>query len=139
MHALTPNITKNSNRPTILAIEDDEDNLMYIASALQLFNYHYLSACNARMGLSLAQEQQPDLILLDIRMPQISGIELVKILRLDWLTQKIPIVAVTSLAREKEIKLILDAGFNDYLVKPYLLEDLETVICSNILSSKNVE
>lgn len=135
MHALTHSITENGNRPTILVIEDDEDNLLYVASALQLFNYRCFAACNAMVGLGLAQEHQPDLILLDVRMPQISGIELAKALKLDWLTRKIPIVAVTSLAREKEIRLILDAGFNDYLIKPYLLEDLEKVICSNILNT----
>ncbi|MEM8718009.1 MAG: response regulator [Cyanobacteria bacterium P01_G01_bin.39] len=133
MHILTPSGSKRHEQTTILIVEDDEDNLLYLTSALGLFNYHYFAAKDAISGLSLAQTKQPDLILLDIKMPQISGIELVKTLKMDWLTRSIPVVAITALAREQEKNSILAAGFDGYLVKPFLLEDLEQAICSHLV------
>ena len=65
---------------------------------MNLFNYRCLTAKEAILALSLAQEEQPDLILLDIGLPKIDGIDLLKILKIDWLTRTIPIVAVTALA-----------------------------------------
>lgn len=137
MHSLTHSNPKIQGlyQPTILAIENDEDNLTYLGYALDLLGYYCIPAQDAMSGLDLAQKYQPDLILLDIKMPKISGFELRKILQLDWLTRKIPAIAVTGLAREKEKKLILDAGFIDYLLKPYLLEDLEHIIGSHILNT----
>ncbi|MEO0834534.1 MAG: response regulator [Cyanobacteria bacterium J06642_3] len=133
MHILTHSGYNRHEKTTILIVEDDEDNLLYLTSALGLFSYHYFAAKDAISGLSLAQTNQPDLILLDIKMPQISGIELVKTLKMDWLTRSIPVVAITALAREQEKNSILAAGFDGYLVKPFLLEDLEQVICSHLV------
>ncbi len=137
MHSLTHSNPKiqSSCPPTILAIENDEDNLAYLVYALDLLGYHCIPAQDSITGLRLAQEYQPDLILLDIKIPQVSGFELKRILQLDWLTRRIPVVAVTGLAREEERKLILDAGFIDYLLKPYLLEDLEHIVGSRILNT----
>ena len=134
MHALTPSATRIT-QPTVLAIEDNEDNLIYLASALELFKYNCLTARDAVSGLSLAEQWQPDLILLDVKMPHISGIELVKTLKLNLLTKAIPVIAVTALASQKQKKLILAAGFSDYLLKPYLLEELAAIICSHIANS----
>lgn len=131
---ITPVVRENSCQTTILVVEDDEDNLIYIATALTLFNYRCLSAKTALTGLSLAQQWQPDLILLDVRMPQIDGLELLKMLKLDLLTKAIPIIAVTALAGKREQKMIVDAGFDGCLIKPYLLEELEDIICSHIFN-----
>ena len=134
MQALT-RIDRHSNyQPTVLVVEDNEDNLIYISTALALLNCHSIITKDAIKSLSLAQENQPDMIILDIKMPKLSGIDLINLLKLDWLTRNIPVIAVTALAREQEKKLILDAGFNDYLVKPFLIEDLEQIICSHILN-----
>ncbi|NJK55908.1 MAG: response regulator [Pleurocapsa sp. SU_5_0] len=129
---LTPVSQDSSFQSTILVVEDDEDNLIYISTALSLFNYHCLIARDALTGLSLAQQWQPDLILLDVRMPQINGLELLKILRIDWLTRKIPVIAVTALAGAKEQEMITSAGFDGCLIKPYLLEQLEDIVCFHI-------
>jgi CheY-like chemotaxis protein len=129
---LTSISQENSFQATILVVEDDQDNLTYISTALSLFNYHCLIAENALTALSLAQQRQPDLILLDVRMPEISGIELLKILRLDWLTKSIPVIAVTALAGDREQEMIKNAGFDGCLVKPYLLEELEQIVYSHI-------
>ena len=113
---------------TILVVENDRDDLIYLTTALNLFNYRCLTAKEAIVALSLAQEEQPDLILLDLRLPKIDGIDLLKILKIDWLTRTIPIVAVTALAGKEGQETIARAGFDDYLLKPYLLADLEKVV-----------
>ena len=125
------------HRPIVLAVEDDEDNLLYITSALKLFDYARISARDAVAGFSLAKKHQPDLILLDIKMPKISGFELIQMLKLDVSTTEIPVVAVTALASEKQRELIIDSGFDDYLIKPYLLEELEEIVYSNITDNSD--
>jgi CheY-like chemotaxis protein len=133
MHTtVTPVVQESLSQATILVVEDDEDNLIYISTALILFNHHCLIARDALTGLSLAQQWQPDLILLDVKMPQINGLELLKILRLDWLTRKIPVIAVTALAGKREQEMIISAGFDGCLIKPYLLEQLDDIVCSHI-------
>jgi CheY-like chemotaxis protein len=133
MHTTLTTVSKENSSPaTILVVEDDEDNLIYISMALSLFNYHCLIAKNALSGLSLAQQWQPDLIMLDVRMPQINGLELLKTLRLDWLTRTIPVIAVTALAGEREQEMIMNAGFDGCLLKPYRLEELEHIICAHL-------
>lgn len=135
MQSFIPRDIASCDQPKVLAVEDDEDNLLYISSALALFNYHCIVAKNATDGLSLAQKYLPDLILLDIVMPYMSGMELIKKLKSNSVTYHIPVIAVTALADEKKKKIILDAGFTDCLVKPYLLDDLEQIICSHILNT----
>ena len=61
-------------------------------------------------------------------MPQVSGFELLEMLKQNLLTQKIPVVAVTALASMEQKKLMIAAGFNNYLIKPYMLEDLRQII-----------
>lgn len=133
MQTLTP-IDKYSNelQLTILVVEDDEDNLIYISSAFALLNCHCISIQDPQKCLALAQKYQPDLIILDIKMPILSGIELIQMLKLNLLTQNIPVIAATALAREKEKRLIMNAGFSHYLLKPFLLEDLEEIVHSQI-------
>ncbi|MDJ0634373.1 MAG: response regulator [Xenococcaceae cyanobacterium MO_188.B29] len=121
-------------QPTILVVEDDEDNQVYLAYALDMLHYHCLLARDGMTGLDLAKNYLPDLILLDIKMPDFSGFELIKMLKHNLLTCDIPIIAVTALVREQEIKLIFDTGFDGYLAKPYFLEDLEKIISSYILN-----
>ncbi len=68
-------------------------------------------------------------ILLDIALPDIDGLEVLHRLKQNFLTSAIPVIAVTAMAMEDEKKQILAAGFDDYLSKPYMLEDLENIIC----------
>ena len=132
MHTFDKISISSSDRATILVVEDDEDNQIYLAYALAMFNYHCLVAKDGITSFDLAKNYLPDLILLDIRMPHFSGFELIKFLKQDLLTRDIPVIAVTALVEEREIKLISDAGFDGYLAKPYFLEDLETIISSHV-------
>ena len=102
--------------------------LLYVINALNLFQYQYITARNAIEGLALATRHQPDLILLDLKMQHTSGFELIEMLKLNSLTVKIPIIAVTALASTTQKTLILESGFSNYLIKPYFLEDLEQIV-----------
>lgn len=131
---LKQNLIKKSihNTPLILVVEDDEDNLLFISHALIFFQYTFITAKDAQTALSLAKQYQPDLILLDIMLPQVNGLELVHDLRHGKLTQTIPIVAVTALASEEDRDRLLASGCNGYLSKPYLLDDLDSTIRSHL-------
>lgn len=115
-------------KPCILAVDDHEDSLILLTQFLECLGFSSLSASNAQQTYLLAKKYQPDLILLDIVLPDIDGIELQHHLKQNKLTQDITIVALTALALAEEREQIIQAGFDDYLVKPYVLGDLEALI-----------
>ncbi|MEM8676451.1 MAG: response regulator [Cyanobacteria bacterium P01_G01_bin.67] len=133
MHRLTSAEVFGKNQSTVLVVEDNEDNLIYLAHALNMFGYNSIATQDSRESLTLALQHQPDLIIFDIKMPNLSGIDLFYMLKCDWPTRHIPVIAVTALAKEQEKKLILDVGFKDYLVKPFYLEELRRSISSHNL------
>lgn len=119
----------NANRPVVLAVDDNEDNLLLVSLAVEQFlNCSLIGASDGETAISLAQLYRPDLILLDIVLPDLNGFEVIDRLKQYWQTKTIPIVAVTALAREEECDRILAAGCDGYLSKPYMLDDLEKVI-----------
>ena len=122
--------------PLILVVEDNEDNLFYSTSILELSGYRFLKASDGRIGLDIAMDRLPDLILLDIVMPKISGIEVIETLRRNPLTNHIYIIAVTGLALPHQINLFMNAGCDDYLLKPFLIEDLEGKVKQYLKISK---
>lgn len=134
---------QNSPRPLILAVEDHDDNLVLMSYALESLGCRFICQKDSTNTVLVAKEYQPDLILLDILLPTISGIDVVRYLKQDALTCKIPVVAVTALASREDQERILQAGFNAYLSKPYMIEELETVIrrllCGKIDSPSGFE
>jgi len=115
-------------QPLVLAVDDDEDNLLLITQVLSLSNYSFITATNGLMALSMAEERLPDLILLDVMLPDLDGAELVRCLRQNPHTEKIPVIAVTAMARTEDRDRLLAAGCNDYISKPYMVDDLEELI-----------
>ncbi|BAY96596.1 response regulator receiver domain protein [Tolypothrix tenuis PCC 7101] len=134
---------QNSPRPLILAVEDHDDNLVLMSYALESLGCRFICQKDSTNTVLVAKEYQPDLILLDILLPTISGIDVVRYLQQDALTCNIPVVAVTALASREDKERILKAGFNAYLSKPYMIEELETVIrrllCGKIDSTSGFE
>lgn len=114
--------------PLVLAIDADEDNLLLVKYVIEQFNCTLLTATDSRTALSLAKENQPDLILFEVVLPELDGFELVRLLKNSELTDCIPLIAVTQLASPREREKILNVGCEAYLSKPYLLEDLETIL-----------
>ena len=133
MHRLTQTKHPDQKQPQVLVVEDDEDNLIYISHALAMFNYSTITTQDARNTIGLAIKYQPSLIILDIKMPYMSGVDLIQLLKINRLTPRIPVIAVTALARKQEKELILDSGFKGYLIKPFFLDDLKQMIYSFIV------
>ena len=117
-----------NNEPIILAVDDDEDNLVLLTEVLEPLNCLVMTATHGQTALRLAQAYQPNLILLDIMLPDLNGIEVVYRLKQNQETAKIPVIAVTALARLEDRDHLILAGCNNYISKPYILDDLEALI-----------
>ncbi|BAY24604.1 two-component system, regulatory protein [Calothrix sp. NIES-2100] len=117
-----------SQQPLILAVEDNDDNLLLMGYALDSLGCRFICQSDSINTIVVAKEYQPNLIMLDILLPSINGIEMVRYLKQEPLTCHIPVVAVTALARKEDQERILEAGFDAYLSKPYMIDELETVI-----------
>lgn len=123
------NYLSKTKQPLILAVDDDEDNLELLTEVLYPLNCEIITAKDGRTTIEIAQRRQPDLILLDILLPDICGTEIARLLKQNPQTQNIPVIAVTALARVEDRENLLVAGCNAYISKPYMLEDLEATIC----------
>lgn len=102
--------------PSILYVEDNYDNRFIVRKFLEHMGYEYIEAFTARQGISLANTQLPDLILMDIHLPDMSGLDAIEQVRANPQLQHIPIVALTADIHTRQE--CLDAGCNAYLNKP---------------------
>ena len=117
-----------AKQPLILAVDDHEDNLLLLTEVLSPINCSCITATHAQMALRLALTNQPDLILLDVMLPDFSGIEVVRCLKQNPQTMTIPVIAVTALAGQEDRDRLLLAGCDDYISKPYMIDELEAII-----------
>jgi len=112
----------------ILIVEDNEKNLKLLRDILQFKGYRTLEAGTARDGIRLAQDKAPDLVLMDIQLPDMNGAEALKQLRGDPRTSAIPVLAVSASVMPEELNLILASGFDGFQSKPIkVAEFLEAV------------
>ncbi|GAB4542604.1 MAG: hypothetical protein Tsb0014_35510 [Pleurocapsa sp.] len=118
----------NHHAPLILVVEDEPDNLILISHTLIFLKYNFITTTDGRTALELATNYKIDLILLDLVLPDINGFELVNRLKKAKSTKNIPIIALTALARKQDRDRALSSGCNDYLSKPYLIDDLDRKI-----------
>jgi len=116
----------------ILIIEDNEKNLKLVRDVLQVKGYATIEAGNAEDGVELARERKPDLILMDIQLPGMSGIEALRVLRADATTAAIPAVAVTASVMQQDRRLITEAGFDGYVGKPINIKEFLEAIRSTL-------
>ena len=119
----------------ILIVEDNDKNMKLVRDVLQVKGYATLEAGTAEDGIRLAGEHTPDLVLMDIQLPGMNGIDALGVLRGDPATAAIPVIAVTASVMQQDRKLITEAGFDAYIGKPINLKEfLDTV--RNILEAK---
>jgi two-component system, cell cycle response regulator DivK len=112
----------------VLIVEDNEKNMKLVRDVLQVKGYETMEAGTAEDGLDMAAARKPDLVLMDIQLPGMNGIEALGALRADPATASIPVIAVTASVMQQDRKHITEAGFDAYLGKPLdLKEFLETV------------
>ncbi len=102
----------------ILIAEDDEKSLKLVRHLLQISGYATVEASDGNKAIELAREKKPDLILMDIQMPGMNGIDAAKALKSDPLTRDIPLVAFTAYAMAENRDNILGAGYIEYFTKP---------------------
>jgi signal transduction histidine kinase len=112
----------------ILLAEDNEANIITISSYLNAKGYRVISAKNGREAIAMACTESPDLILMDIQMPEMDGFEAIRRLRDDPNFSNTPILALTALAMEGDRERCLEVGANDYLSKPVRLKELAELI-----------
>jgi two-component system, cell cycle response regulator DivK len=116
----------------ILIIEDNDKNLKLVRDVLQVKGYATIEAGNAEDGVELARERKPDLILMDIQLPGMSGIEALKVLRADATTAAIPAIAVTASVMQQDRRLITEAGFDGYVGKPINIKEFLEAVRSTL-------
>jgi DNA-binding response OmpR family regulator len=115
---------KGLTKKQVMIVDDDPDALALMEKILSDEGFELVKVSNAtEVGLKAAQ-LTPDLILLDFLMPEINGFEVCKALRDNELTRSIPIMAVTCLTKEQDIERIFDCGADEYLAKPFRVDQL---------------
>ena len=114
-----PKTQGNAVLRTLLYVEDNPANLMLVEQIIAGHPHlHMLSARDGNHGIALARAHLPDVILMDINLPGISGVQALKILRKDTATAHIPVLAISANAMPRDIERGLEAGFSRYLTKP---------------------
>ena len=113
---------------TILYVEDNEMNRKIVRQLLKPTAYKLIEAHDGEAGVAAALEHRPDLILMDIQLPKMSGVEATRKLRAEQATAATPIIAITSFALSGDDQKAKDAGATAYLAKPYSPRDLLKLI-----------
>ncbi len=112
----------------ILIVEDNPGNLKLIRDILQFRGYTTLEAETAEVGLTLARERQPALILMDVQLPGMDGRTATKALKADPSTQQIPVIAMTAFAMKGDRESLLADGFDGYMSKPINTKEVPQLI-----------
>jgi two-component system cell cycle response regulator DivK len=118
----------------VLIVEDDDKNLKLARDVLQAKGFRTLEAVDAATGLRLAAEQQPDLVLMDIELPGMNGIEALKALRANASTAAIPVMAFTASVMPQDRREIMAAGFDGFISKPIALRDFVSTIQATLVA-----
>jgi len=115
-------LKKNSKKiAKILLVEDDEFLANMYRAKLEIENYEVVMALNGEAGLHMAEEKNPDLILLDIVMPKMNGFEVLNHLKSDKDLKKIPVILLTNLGQKEDVEKGLKLGADEYLIKAHFL------------------
>lgn len=128
------------NKPTVLVVDDNQQNLELLQAYLEDVDCTTISACDGLEALEIVSKKSPDLILLDVMMPKMSGFEVCKRLKNDPKTADIPVIMVTALSEFGDIERAIDSGTDDFLSKPVnkleLLTRIKTMLKLKHLSDK---
>ncbi|WP_147303775.1 response regulator [Parvularcula marina] len=111
-------MAETSETKTVLVVEDNELNMKLFHDLLDVQGYRVLQAMNGPDALILAREHMPDLILMDIQLPEQSGLDVTREIKADEELRAIPVIAVTAFAMKSDEQRIRDGGCEDYIAKP---------------------
>ena len=130
-------VTEEAGPPTqplaparVLLAEDNVDNLEMVSNYLRLLGFEVHTAQDGLEAVALAQAYRPDIIIMDVQMPELDGLEATRRLRADPALRLTPIIALTALAMPGDRERCLDAGMDDYLSKPLGLSELHKSLTS---------
>jgi two-component system alkaline phosphatase synthesis response regulator PhoP len=108
----------------ILAVDDETDLLLIIKTALSSEGFEVVTATNGPDALAMAEDEHPDLVILDVMMPEMNGFEVLQALREQPSTERVPVIMLTGLSDKEKIRDALAAGIDYYIIKPFQLHDL---------------
>ncbi len=120
----------------ILIVEDHEKNRKLVRDVLKFKGYGVIEAETGEEGVRLALEQRPSLVLMDIRLPGIDGVEALRRIRADATTRAIPIMAITASVMTEDRQKIMDAGFDAYKSKPLNVKDFVVAVAQLLARSR---
>ncbi|MFK8036302.1 MAG: response regulator [Hyphomicrobiales bacterium] len=122
---------------SILIVEDNELNMKLFNDLLEAHGYSTLQSRNGMEAFELAREHKPDLVLMDIQLPEVSGLEVIKWLKDDEELKEIPVIAVTAFAMKGDEDRIREAGCEAYLSKPISVANFLDVVNQHLPASAN--
>jgi two-component system cell cycle response regulator DivK len=117
-----------SDLPLVLIVDDNDRNRKLTCDVLRLARFRTIEAATAAEGIALASEHLPDVILMDLRLPDLDGAEAAQMLRAEPRTSRIPVVAVTALPLDAREDWLFDAGFAGYVLKPIDTDEFPGVV-----------
>ena len=117
-----------SDLPLVLIVDDNDRNRKLTCDVLRLARFRTIEAATAAEGIALASEHLPDVILMDLRLPDLDGTEAARMLRAEPRTSRIPVVAVTALPLDAREDWLFDAGFAGYVLKPIDTDEFPGVV-----------
>src|SRR5215217_5181446 len=120
----------------VLIIEDNAANLTFAVFLLKSAGHDVLTALDAEAGLTLARDERPDLILMDIQLPGMDGLEATALLKRDAATREIRVIALTALAMKGDETRILAAGCDGYIAKPMQYKACLSTVQAHLLASE---
>jgi len=125
-------VKENHNKPTILIVDDSTTNVVLLEAILDEKGYNIETALNAKEAYSIIAKKTPDLILLDLLMPKISGFDFLEQIRKNEKTKITPVIIVSALTDEENVNKIMALGAIDFVKKPidlqYLVDKVESVL-----------
>ena len=117
--------TTDTDRPVVLVADDDDDIRDLVAFRLDRAGYEVLRAGDGQQALDLAREHNPDLAVLDVMMPKLTGYDVTRELRSDAATSRIPVILLTARVQEADVARGFEAGADDYVKKPFSPQELK--------------
>ena len=118
----------------VLIVEDNPANMTLALVLLESAGHSVITATNAEAGLTLARDEQPQLILMDIQLPGMDGLEATRLLKQDDTTRRIPVIALTALAMKGDEERIRAAGCDGYIAKPLAYKDFLAIVSARLVT-----
>jgi two-component system, cell cycle response regulator DivK len=120
----------------VLVVEDNATNMTLVTFLLKSAGHAVLGATDAEAGLAMARAEQPELILMDIQLPGMDGLEATALLKADPATRAIPVIALTALAMKGDEERIRAAGCDGYIAKPMAYQEFLTTVGTVLLTPR---